>query len=68
MDLTSRRNLILEGIAKCQTATTKAVEVKNRTQDPDIRQLAEAIHFLSFGAHEMGLALSDESRVNDLPR
>lgn len=62
----SRRDLILEGIANCQSATARAVPLKSHP-DADVRALAEAIHFLSYGAQQIGLALSDESRVNDLP-
>lgn len=66
MDLTSRRDLILEGIENCKTATSRAVELKGHS-DPAIQSLAEAIHFLSYGAQQIGLALTDPSRANDLP-
>ncbi|MGC4154816.1 MAG: hypothetical protein QM628_17325 [Propionicimonas sp.] len=62
----SRREMVLEGIEQMKVATAKAVPLKSHA-DPDIRALAEAIHFLSYGAQEIGLALTDPSRVNDLP-
>lgn len=66
MDVQSRRNLALEGIESCKAATSRATPLKGHT-DPDIRNLAEAVHFLSFGAQQIGLALTDERRVDDLP-
>lgn len=64
----SRKSMILEGIEKCKTATAKAVDVRDSTTDPEVKKLAEAIHWLSFGVQEMGLGLSDEGRVSDLPQ
>jgi len=66
MDLLSRKSLILEGIEKCKVATRKAVNLKSH-EDPAIRELAEAVHFLAFGAQEIGLALTDPGRENNLP-
>lgn len=62
----TRRELILEGIENCKSATAIAVKLKG-SQDPAVQELAKAIHYLSFGAQQIGLALSDESRINDLP-
>lgn len=62
----SRLELIREGIQKCQTATAKIERLKGH-QDPAIQELANAIHFLAFGTQEIALALTDQSRVNDLP-
>ncbi|MCV7065640.1 hypothetical protein H7H51_07760 [Mycolicibacterium farcinogenes] len=62
----SRLTLIREGIQKCRTATAKATPLKSHS-DPAVRELANAIHYLAFGMQEIGLALSDESRVDDLP-
>ncbi|UUW91756.1 hypothetical protein [Pimelobacter simplex] len=66
MNMSTRRNLILEGIENCKLATSRAVDFKSHP-DPAIQSLAEAIHFLSYGAQQIGLALSDEGRTNDLP-
>ena len=66
MELSSRRTLIIEGIEKCKRATELAMPLKDHA-DPAIAELARAIHFLSFGAQEIGLALTDRSRENDLP-
>lgn len=66
MDLASRRTLALEGIQKCKTATAKLERLK-RHQDPAIQELAEALHFVAFGVQEIALAITDESREDDLP-
>lgn len=68
MFLSSRKNTILEGIGNCQSATSKAIRVRDSTSDPALRELAEAIRFLSFGAQQIGLGLTDEGRHDDLPR
>lgn len=62
----SRRSLALEGIENCKTATAKATPLKNHP-DPAVRELASAIHHLSFGAQQIGLAITDQARINDLP-
>lgn len=62
----TRRELILEGIANCQSATALAVPLKDHS-DPQVAELAKAVHFLAFGAQQIGLALSDQGRTNDLP-
>lgn len=66
--VSSRKSIILEGISNCQSATTKAIRARDSTNDPAIRELAEAIRFLSFGAQQIGLGLTDEGRIDDLPR
>jgi hypothetical protein len=65
VNLSSRLDLVREGIQNCQTATSKVSEL--RSQDPVIKELASAIHFLSFGVQQIGLALADEGRSDDLP-
>lgn len=66
MTVSSRRELALEGIQKLQTATAKAVPLKN-SDNPEVRELAEAVHLLAFGAQEIGLALTDQGRTTDFP-
>lgn len=67
MPLSSRRELALSGIENCKRATEIALPLKDHANS-DIAALARAIHFLSFGAQEIGLAISDTGRVDDLPR
>ncbi|WP_311777813.1 hypothetical protein [Trueperella abortisuis] len=65
MELT-RRELVLEAIDKFETARTIAAQVQQRCEDPTVRELARAINFAAFGAAQLGVALSDPLRVNDL--
>lgn len=66
MPMSTRRELALEGIEKCKQATELAVPLKNHP-DPQVRELAKAIHFLAYGAQQIGLAITDEGRIDDLP-
>jgi hypothetical protein len=66
MLLSSRLELVHEGIQNCRSATGK-VERLRLHNDPVTKELADAIHFLSFGVQQIGLALADEGRTDDLP-
>lgn len=66
--IASRRDAILNGISNCQAATAKANRAKELTTDPALRELADAIRFLSHGAQEIGHGLADHGRHDDLPR
>ncbi|WP_353107917.1 hypothetical protein [Gordonia sp. (in: high G+C Gram-positive bacteria)] len=67
MELSSRLDLVREGIQQCQEATAKVVRIKSTHPDPAIQELANAVHFLSFGVQQIGLAISDEGRNDNLP-
>lgn len=64
--LSTRLELIQEAIQNCQSATAKVKRHRSHS-DPAVKELADAIHFLSFGVQQIGLALSDQNRHNDLP-
>lgn len=64
--LSSRLDLVREGIQNCQSATAKVRGLRTH-HDPVIQELANAIHFLSFGAQQIGLAIADEGRQDNLP-
>ncbi|BBZ65775.1 hypothetical protein MINS_12040 [Mycolicibacterium insubricum] len=64
--LSSRLDLVQEGIQNCQSATAKVSGLRSHG-DPAIKELADAIHFLSFGVQQIGLALSDKGRDDNLP-
>lgn len=55
-----------EGIHNCQTATEKVARLRTHT-DPAVKELANAIHFLSYGVQQIGLAISDLGRADNLP-
>ena len=61
----SRAELVAEGVQKCQTATAIAVKLKGHA-DPAVKELANAVHFLAFGVQEIGLALTEQGRTDDL--
>ncbi|GAB2747808.1 hypothetical protein GCM10027039_01820 [Terrabacter koreensis] len=48
--------------------TTIAARLKESADSPEVRQLAEALHFIGFGAQQIALALTEPGRVNDLPQ
>lgn len=66
VNLSSRLDLVREGIGNCQAATAKVAGLRTHT-DPAVQELANAIHFLSYGVQQIGLALADEGRNDDLP-
>ncbi|MDM2015318.1 MULTISPECIES: hypothetical protein [Mycobacteroides] len=66
MALSTRLGIVLEGIQNCQTATTKVARLRSHS-DPAIKELANAVHFLSYGVQQIGLALSEDGREDDLP-
>ncbi|MFB7837742.1 hypothetical protein ACWIGW_44275 [Nocardia brasiliensis] len=66
MPLSTRLELVKEGIQNCQAATVKAAKLQTHS-DPAVKELANAIHFLSFGVQQIGLAIADEGRSDDLP-
>ena len=62
----TRLELVREAIQNCQSATAKVRGLRGH-HDPAVKELADAIHFLSYGAQQIALALSDKSRADDLP-
>lgn len=67
MALSTRLGLVREGIQNCQTATSKVARLRSHS-DPAIKELANAVHFLSYGVQQIGLAISvDDGRQDDLP-
>jgi hypothetical protein len=65
-NLSTRLELVQEGIQNCKSATAKVAGLRSHN-DPAVKELANAIHFLSFGVQQIGLALADEGRGDDLP-
>lgn len=64
--LSTRLELIHEGIQNCQRATAKVGRLRS-SHDPAVQELANAVHFLSYGVQQIGLALADQGRTDDLP-
>lgn len=66
MALSSRLDLVHEGIGNCQAASAKVAGLRSHA-DPAVKELANAIHFLSFGVQQIGQALAEEGRADNLP-
>lgn len=64
--LSSRLDLVHEGIGNCQSATAKVADLRDHA-DPAVKELANAVHFLSYGVQQIGLAISDLGRADNLP-
>ena len=65
MHLDSQRQLVLDAIQNFKTATESSVRLKS-SNDPEVAELAKAVHFLAYGAQQIGLALTDEGRERNL--
>lgn len=63
--ISSQRELVLEAIEKGRVATEKAVKVKS-SADPEVQELAAAVHYLAYALQQIGLALTDEGREKNL--
>lgn len=61
----SQREVVLNAIDNLKRATEISVRLKS-SSNPEIADLAKAIHFASYGAQEIGIALTDEGRHKDL--
>jgi len=61
----SQRELILNAINNLQQATEIAKGLK-ASSNPEVAELAKAVHFASYGAQEIGRALTDQGRQKDL--
>lgn len=55
----TRREALEEARANIATGTSKAAELKRNAQSAEVRELAEAVHFIGFGAQQVALALTD---------
>ena len=63
--ISSQRELVLEAIEKGKVATEKAVRVKP-SANPEVQELAAAVHHLAYALQQIGLALTDEGRDKNL--
>lgn len=61
----SQRELVLNAINNLRQATEIAGRLKS-SSNPEVADLAKAVHFASYGAQEIGLALTDQGRQKDL--
>lgn len=61
----SQKELVLNAINNLRQATEIAGRLKS-SSNPEVAELAKAVHFASYGAQEIGLALTDQGRQKDL--
>jgi hypothetical protein len=66
VQLSSQRELVLEAIQNSKSAVERAVTLKDSANDPQVRELATAVHFLGYALQQVGLALTDEGRQKNL--
>ena len=62
----SQRELLGNALSNIDNGTNIAVRVKESAHDPQVRELATAVHFIGYGAQEIVHALIDEGRIKYL--
>lgn len=63
--MSSQRELVLEAVQNAKVATSKSVPLKS-SDSAEIRDLAIAVHHVSFALQQIGLALTDDGRERNL--
>lgn len=63
----TRKEALLDAIGNMANGTSRAAELKRTAQSEEVRLLAEAVHFIGYGAQQAALAFT-ESRIDDLPK
>ena len=66
MEFSSRREVALDGISNLRRALEMALAVEDSAVSQEVRELARAVRFAAYGAQQIGIALTDRGRVNDL--
>ena len=62
----TRRQQVEEALNNIRTGTSRAARLKETAQNPEVRELATAMHFIGYGAQQAILAFTDRGRVNDI--
>lgn len=57
--MATQREALDEAIGNIAFGTSKAAELKRSTQSEEIRELANAVHFIGFGAQQAAMAVRD---------
>lgn len=65
--MATKRETLANALQNMATGTSKAAELKRTAKSHEVRQLAEALHFIGHGAQEVALAFL-EPRFDDLPK
>ena len=63
----TRKEALEEARSNMAHGTSIAARLKESAQDDEVRKLAEAVHFIGYGAQQVVLAFI-EQRTDDLPK
>lgn len=61
----TRREALDEARLRIATGTSKAADLKRTTESQELRELAEAVHLIGYGAQQIALAFLDP-KIDDL--
>ena len=62
----TQRQALEEARGNIAARTTIAARLKESSQNPEIRELAKAVHYIGFGSQQIVNAFTDSGRVKDL--
>lgn len=62
----TQRQALEEVRGNIAAGTTIAARLKESSQNPEIRELAKAVHYIGFGSQQIVNAFTDSGRVKDL--
>lgn len=62
----TQRQTLEEARGNIAHGTGIAARIKETSQNPEIRELAKAIHFIGFGSQQIVNAFTDSGRIKDL--
>lgn len=64
----TQRQALEEARGNIAAGTTIAARLKESSQNPEIRELAKAVHYIGFGSQQIVNAFTDSGRVKDLQK
>lgn len=62
----SQRDKLAHALQIVAEGTSKAERISETSLNPEVRELAKAMHFIGFGAQEVIQALTDSGYIKDL--
>ena len=62
----TQRQALEEARGNIAAGTTIAARLKESSQNPEIRELAKAVHYIGFGSQQIVNAFTDSGRVKYL--
>lgn len=64
--MVSQRQELAQALNNIAAGTGIAARLRNTSANPEVRELAKAVHFIGFGAQEIVQALTDSGYIKDL--